>query len=94
MKVVWDLIGETSRHWLKMDSGTMGMTALLKDLLVDTEWEGLIDVSVEDAHESFVRQSIRIMKPCHLGGLGALGVAVLEIQKLHSRSPRIGKVVG
>jgi hypothetical protein len=39
-----------------------------------------MDVSAESANESFIRERIRVMETRHLGHLGGLGVAVLEIQ--------------
>jgi hypothetical protein len=78
---------------LNTDSGTAGITALLIHLLIDTEWEGLIHVSVERSHESFKAQIISIMEPGHLGNLGVLGVPVLEIKELHSLYPRIGELI-
>jgi hypothetical protein len=52
-----------------------------------------MDVSVVGTYKSFIRQRVRRMKPGHLGNLGGLGVAVLEIQELHALLPGIGEKV-
>jgi hypothetical protein len=61
----------------------MGMTALLKHLLVDTEWERLIHVPSEGSHKAFKRKRVSAMKSDGLGYLGGLGVPILEIKDLH-----------
>jgi hypothetical protein len=71
----------------------MGMTALLKHLLVDTEWERLIHVSAEGSHKAFIRQRVSAMKSDGLGHLGGFGVAVLEIKDLNPLLSRVWESV-
>jgi hypothetical protein len=93
MKVTVDGRYVTIQSALNRDSGTIGMTALLKHELVDREWQRLIHVSAERSHKAFKRQRVSGMKAGHLGGLGSFGVPVLEIKELYSLLPRIGKEV-
>jgi hypothetical protein len=93
MKVTWEGRSSDSRGVLKMDSGTMGMTALLIHLLVDAERQGLMDVARVRSYESFIRQRVSHMITNTLGDLGGFGVPVLEVEKLHALHPRVREEV-
>ena len=86
-KVTWEGKSSHSRHALKMDSGTIGIIALLIDLLVDTERKGLVHMAPVGTYESFIWKRVSSVITNALGHLGGFGVTVLEIKELHPLHP-------
>jgi hypothetical protein len=60
------------------------MITLLKDGLIHTERQGLVDVSAERTMKTFIGKRISGMETCTLHYLGGLGVPVLNIGNRHS----------